>query len=513
VREVIEVEVSSSDVAIEPGKTAQLDITITNRQDIEDNIAIEIEGIDVEWYALPVPSVTIQPGESRTARVLFRVGRSSDVAAGTYPFLVRARGMESGETGVQPATLTVRPFSALQLELEPKRATSTLFYRAPVFDVRITNLGNREETLDLFAGDDENYCAYEFERDRVTVRPGGSVTVQMVAEPRSRPIIGSSRLFQFSVTVRSPSDPYVTAAVTGQLERKAVFSAVFAAVVLVAVLAGVGFWMWRPKPVVVRSFTADPMQVQAGEPVTLAWDIENLGDGSYISPGNLPVKTSVGSVVVTPQEPTTYRLTARGGGRTVTQMVAVVVTPKPPPPRARILEFRADHTKIHQGDVVTLSWRVEGATKLVLNPIGELNALMDQSRQVAPDTTTTYVLTAQGADGDVVSKTLQVEVVPPTVSIADIKAFRADPPRITVGGSSVLKWSVTNAAAVEIDNGIGTQLPARGEFTVSPTTTTTYTLRAADNKGNVVSRQATVTVTEPPPVTQEEPTQPSGNVP
>ena len=60
---MIDVEVSSSDVAIEPGKTAQLDITITNRQDIEDNIAIEIEGIDVEWYALPVPSLTIQPGE------------------------------------------------------------------------------------------------------------------------------------------------------------------------------------------------------------------------------------------------------------------------------------------------------------------------------------------------------------------------------------------------------------------------------------------------------------------
>ncbi len=510
---MIDVQVSSTDVVIEPGKTAQLDVNITNKQDAEDHVAIEIEGIDVEWYAIPVPSLTIEPGGTRTARVLFRVGRSSDVAAGTYPFIVRARGMESGESGLQQATLTVKPFAALELDLEPKRATSTMFYRAPVYDIRVTNLGNCEETLELTAGDDENHCAYEFERDRVTLKPGQSVTVQLAVEPRSRPIIGSTHLYQFTVTVTSLRDRYVTTAVSGQLERRAVLSTVLATALLIVALAAVGFWMLRPRPVNVRMFTADPMQVVAGEPVTLAWDIENLGEGTYISPGNLPVRSSVGSVVVTPQESTVYKLTARGGGRTVTRTIAVVVTPKPPPPRARILEFRADQTKIHQGDVVTLAWRVEGATQLVLNPIGTLNARMDRSRQVMPETTTTYVLSAQGEDGDVVTKTVQVEVVPPTVCIAEITAFRADPPSIPAGSRSVLKWNVKNAAAIELDNGIGSQLPARGQFEVSPATTTTYTLRASDNKGNTVSRQVTVTVTEPEPTGLEGNAQPPATVP
>ena len=506
---MLEVELSASDVVIEPGKTAQLDVRITNRREDEELVAIEIEGLDVEWYALPVPTLNIEPGGTRTTRVVFRVGRSSDVVAGGYPFLVRARSMESGEVGVQQATLQVKPFSALQLDLEPKRATSTFFHRAPLFELQITNLGNREETLELFGTDPEDQCAYEFEQDRVTIAPGGKVTVQFAVEPKARPIIGSARLYQFSITVRSATDTLITTAVTGQLERKAVLSTVFASLILLAAVGAAGFLLFRPKPVAIRSFTAEPTRVVAGEPVTLAWDVENPGEGSYISPGNIPIKAPVGSVVVSPQVPTVYRLIVRGGGKRLERTVSVVVTPKPPPPRARILDFTASTTKIHPGDVVTLSWRVEGAVELVLNPLGNLNARMDRSRQVMPDTTTTYVLSAQGADGDVVTRTVVVEVVPDNVCIADIRAFRAEPDSVPPGGKSVLKWSVTNAKVIEIDNGIGTNLPAKGHFEVTPATTTTYTLRATDNKDNVVSKQVTVTVVEPP---AEEP-QPPGSVP
>ncbi|MBM3493826.1 MAG: hypothetical protein FJX72_05825, partial [Armatimonadetes bacterium] len=103
---MIRVELSVSDVAIEAGQTAQLDVAVTNKQETDDNVALEVEGLDVEWYALPVPSALVAPGETRSLRVLFRVGRSTDVAAGTYPFVVRARGMESGQSGIHQATLT-----------------------------------------------------------------------------------------------------------------------------------------------------------------------------------------------------------------------------------------------------------------------------------------------------------------------------------------------------------------------------------------------------------------------
>lgn len=494
---MIEIQVASPDVVIEPGKTAQLDLTIVNGQDIEDNVAIELEGIEMEWYALPVPSVVVEPHGTKSARVIFRVPRSSDVVAGTYPFLVRARGMESGNAAVQQASLTVRPFTALQMDLEPKRATSSVFQRNPDFEIRISNLGNREETLDLTGMDPDHALAHIFAKDRVTLKPGAMETVPFTVGPRAPLLIGSPRLYQFGVTARSTEDTSVFTQVTGQLEHRAVLST-FTATFLVLLLVGLlGFWILRPRPVSIRSFTAEPAQVQAGEPVTLSWDIENLGPGSYIRPGNIPVRDPVGSVTVNPQETTEYALTARSGGRVETRTVTVIVTPKPPPPKVRILEFKADHRRIHQGDVVTLSWRVEGATALVLNPIGPLNARMDRSRQVAPETSTTYVLSAEGPGGDVVTKTVDVEVLPPNVCIAVIRAFRADPPTIAPGQQSTLRWSVEDAVRVELDQGIGTSLPARGTFVVTPATTTTYTLRAVDKRDNYVEQTVTVTVVEP----------------
>ena len=53
--------------------------------------------------------------------------------------------------------------------------------------------------------------------------------------------------------------------------------------------------------------------------------------------------------------------------------------------------------------------------------------------------------------------------------------MKSNPSTITVGESSNLSWSVTNATTVTIDNGIGS-VALTGTTVVSPTTDTTYTL-------------------------------------
>ncbi len=77
----------------------------------------------------------------------------------------------------------------------------------------------------------------------------------------------------------------------------------------------------------------------------------------------------------------------------------------------------------------------------------------------------------------------------PTTPI--INSFLANPTTITVGESSNLSWSVTDAVGVTIDNGIGS-VALTGTTAVNPTTTTTYTLTATNVAGSVT---ASVTVT------------------
>ena len=71
----------------------------------------------------------------------------------------------------------------------------------------------------------------------------------------------------------------------------------------------------------------------------------------------------------------------------------------------------------------------------------------------------------------------------------------ASAPSIESGQSSTLTWTTSNAASVTLN---GSTVALNGSQTVSPSVTTTYTLRATNTVGTSVST-AVVTVTAPPP--------------
>lgn len=73
-----------------------------------------------------------------------------------------------------------------------------------------------------------------------------------------------------------------------------------------------------------------------------------------------------------------------------------------------------------------------------------------------------------------------------------INSFTASPSSIILGEFSTLSWSVSKATQITIDQGIG-GVSASGTKEVSPTETTTYTLTASNNDGQV-SRAVSVEI-------------------
>jgi hypothetical protein len=516
---VIEVELSAAEVPIEPGGTAKLSVTITNRQAHDDHVFLEIEGIDMEWYALPVPAVNVASGGTQCAHVLFKIPRSSESRAGTYPLIVRARAMESGIAGLQQAALIIKSYNALQIELNPKRATSSVFRRANDFEVSVSNLGNQEETLDLYASDPEDACAYEFDTDRITLKPGHTQSVLLRVEPVTRPFLGSSRLFGFSVSSRSVTDSYISASTHGQLERRAALSTVTAIILILLLLGASGWALFRPRPVAIQYFSVSPQEVLVGEEITLSWGISNLGEGSYIQPINHPITKGYDSLKLRLDQTTSFVLIARGRtGKDQQRTIQVVVRPKPAAPKPEITEFNATRSRIHQGENITLAWQVKNVSTIVINPLGQqLDPQLYRRLDVKPEQTTEYELAAKGADGSVVTKTVKIEVVAASVCIAEIKGFRAQPGQIAPGEKAALIWTVDNAASIEIE-GVGSGLKSKDRIEVSPDKTTTYILRAIDSRGNAITRSVTVNVTKPeiaPPPSNDgvQPTQPIPDAP
>ncbi len=76
-----------------------------------------------------------------------------------------------------------------------------------------------------------------------------------------------------------------------------------------------------------------------------------------------------------------------------------------------------------------------------------------------------------------------------------ILSFTVEPSSIERGQSATLRWSVSNANAVSIDQGIG-EVQGTGTRRITPTESQTFTLTAASPNGTVAGK-TTVNVTSP----------------
>lgn len=86
-----------------------------------------------------------------------------------------------------------------------------------------------------------------------------------------------------------------------------------------------------------------------------------------------------------------------------------------------------------------------------------------------------------------------------SAELPEIASFTVSPANIGSGSSATLTWSVSNAASVDIDHGIGS-VGEQGQIQVNPAYTTTYKITAMNNAG-VRSRSITLDVSYNQPVT------------
>jgi outer membrane protein OmpA-like peptidoglycan-associated protein len=235
----------------------------------------------------------------------------------------------------------------------------------------------------------------------------------------------------------------------------------------------------------ITSFTGSPTNIQAGQTATLSWTVAGATSVS-ISPGIGSVNAQSGSTQVSPQQTTTYTLTATGPGGSVNATAVVSVGGGTPP---QIVRFEASPLTIQPGQQSTLSWSTNGASQVAISSVGSVMA--NGSTNVSPQQTTTYTLTVTGTNGQTVTAPVTVTVA--AGALPQVATFAATPSAITAGQSTQLCWKVTNATSISITPGVGTNLNANDCASVSPTQTTTYTLTAVNAAGQIQAN-ATVTV-------------------
>jgi hypothetical protein len=234
----------------------------------------------------------------------------------------------------------------------------------------------------------------------------------------------------------------------------------------------------------ITSFTASPTNIDAGQTATLSWTVAGATSVS-ISPGIGSVNPQSGSTQVSPQQTTTYTLTANGPGGSVNATAVVSVGGGTPP---QIIRFEASPLTIQPGQQSTLSWSTSGGSQVAISGVGAVTA--NGSTTVSPQQTTTYTLSVTGTNGQTVTAPITVTVA--AGALPQIATFAATPSAISAGQTTQLCWKVVNATSISI-TGLGSNLSANDCAAVSPTQTTTYTLTAVNASGQIQAN-ATVTV-------------------
>ncbi|MFW5878765.1 MAG: hypothetical protein ACOCVR_03010, partial [Myxococcota bacterium] len=205
------------------------------------------------------------------------------------------------------------------------------------------------------------------------------------------------------------------------------------------------------------SFTVEPESIVRGEEeATLSWETQHalsieiaVEGGEALDLGE--VEAGEGSFAVSPEESTTYVLTATGedGTEPVTASVSLTVVEPDPP---AVVSFAAEPSEVLAGDEATLSWETTGGETLAISAgdtpldLGEVSAEAG-SHVVSPEETTTYTLTVTGPGGeDSAEATVTVRMAPTIVS------FTATPDTPVIPGENevTLAWETEDALAITL---------------------------------------------------------------
>lgn len=247
----------------------------------------------------------------------------------------------------------------------------------------------------------------------------------------------------------------------------------------------------------ILGFHASPTAINRGQTSTLRWDVSDATAISLEDGSGAPIELSeealeARAVDVSPEETTTYVLSARGrSGRLLQRQAKVAVRAEKP----RVLSFEASPREVRPGEDVILSWATS-STETVQIIAGESQAISledpsarEGSVTVRPLAATTYTLKAWSEIG-VAEETVRVAIV----GGLDVELI-PDRSLIGFGESTTLRWRSRSADRVVLRQGeevlVDTKEELSGSIEISPETLTLYEIEARSSVG-VVTAEAEV---------------------
>jgi hypothetical protein len=246
-----------------------------------------------------------------------------------------------------------------------------------------------------------------------------------------------------------------------------------------------------PGPLV--TFEADLTSVQSGDPVELTWSVTGASSCEAFGGWTGNRDAINGNEIVTPFEDTIYTLRCNDSvGQSHTAFISVTIAPE-------IEFFNADPVSIAEGGSSSLIWSANHADSCTASANwggGTVGPGPATFLVVNPPADDTYTLTCTGPGG--LPDVADVRIL---VGSAVTVNMGASPDRIGLGQTTRLSWNTALAtsctATSDFDSAFTGIQPVNGNFDVTPTRDTTYTLNCVGAGGAPGGGSVTVSIADP----------------
>jgi hypothetical protein len=188
-----------SPVTLDPGGAAAVPLQIYNNGELVEGYHLEVVGSARGWASVEPEDVSLYPGASATATVMFFPPRSAAVPAGELRFGVRVVPTEHPEETVVPeGSVEVLPFMETTAELVPRTSHGR---RGARVRVAIDNRGNRPVTVALRGSDQADALRFRMRPAVTSVGVGNATFTDLRVEPVKAMWRGQPRTLPYTATI------------------------------------------------------------------------------------------------------------------------------------------------------------------------------------------------------------------------------------------------------------------------------------------------------------------------
>ena len=195
--EPIHIVMDPTRVSVRPGESVDITVRVLNRQHLVDHFITMVERVSAQWVTRPEGSLRLAPGDTGTVTLRLHPPRTPASRAGGHDFVVRVVSRANPAHAAEvTGTLDVESFHDVKLDL-----TQTTFTNVGKPGIRISNMGNAPETVDLTASDASNALAVVPAISQLTLQAGQQQEIALPVGPRGkRPLMGTPQTHVFNVT-------------------------------------------------------------------------------------------------------------------------------------------------------------------------------------------------------------------------------------------------------------------------------------------------------------------------